>query len=65
MKVCFFCRETKEECGLEVDNLDKVGVIIFEFKGQPQLMEVHVFRTNRYSGQPTETEGVWPTSTVG
>lgn len=50
-------RETEEECGLIVEDLDKVGVILFEFKGQPQLMEVHVFRTEHYIGQPIETEG--------
>ena len=50
-------RETEEECGLVVRDLDKVGVILFEFTGQPQLMEVHVFRTTCYSGHPTETEG--------
>ena len=32
-------------------------MILFEFTGQPQLMEVHVFRTESYSGQPVETEG--------
>ena len=46
-----------EECGLDVTNLDKVGVIMFEFTGQPQLMEVHVFRTKCYTGIPVETEG--------
>ena len=30
---------------------------MFEFIGQPQLMEVHVFRTHQYTGTPVETEG--------
>ena len=59
--VYVFCsclyRETKEECGLVVSNLDKVGVIMFEFVGEPQLMEVHVFRTETFTGEPYETEG--------
>lgn len=50
-------RETQEESGLAVTNLDEAGVIIFEFIGQPQLMECHVFRTTCYSGQPAETDG--------
>ena len=50
-------RETQEESGLAVTNLDKAGVIIFEFLGQPQLMECHVFRTTSYSGHPVETDG--------
>jgi len=42
---------------VQVSKLDKVGVIIFEFVTQPQLFEVHVFRTEHYSGSPIETEG--------
>lgn len=53
----YISRETEEECCLVVEKLDKVGVILFEFTGQAQLMEVHVFRTDHYSGQPAETEG--------
>ncbi len=50
-------RETGEECCLTVSQLDKVGIILFEFVGEPQLMEVHVFRTHTFTGHPTETEG--------
>ena len=51
-----------EESGLHVSELDKVGVILFEFAREPQLMEVHVFRTSQYEGEPTETEGIrWHT----
>lgn len=57
INIHFTCRETEEECGLIVEDLDKVGVVMFEFTGQPQLMEVHVFRTIHYSGQPVETDG--------
>ena len=52
------CREMLEESGLCVSELDKVGVILFEFVREPQLMEVHVFRTNQYEGEPRETEGI-------
>ena len=50
-------RETKEECGLDVSELDQVGTLIFEFVGEPQLLEVHVFRTEQYTGTVTESEG--------
>ena len=52
-------RETKEECGLDVaiEDLDRVGVILFEFVGDPQIWEVHVFRTTHYSGIMIETDG--------
>ena len=46
-----------EESGLCVSDLDKVGVMLFEFVNEPQLMEVHVFRTWHYEGEPQETEG--------
>lgn len=54
-----FRRETKEECGIDVivTNLDKVGVLQFEFVNEPQILEVHVFRTKRFSGKVTESEG--------
>lgn len=50
-------RETKEECGLEVSQLDEVGTLIFEFIGEAQLLEVHVFRTEHFTGTVTESEG--------
>lgn len=50
-------RELLEESGITAHTLDKVGVFVFEFKDDPQLLEVHVFRTYNYSGTPTESEG--------
>ena len=35
----------------------KIGKIIFEFVGDPQLLEVHVFACETFLGTPTETEG--------
>ena len=42
---------------MDVSELDRVGTLIFEFVGEPQLMEVHVFRTEHYTGTITESEG--------
>ena len=42
---------------MHVTALDKVGVLLFEFVGQPQILEVHVFRTEHYSGEVAESEG--------
>ena len=50
-------RETKEECGLDVSHLDEVGTLIHEFVGEPQLLEVHVYRTEHFTGTVTESEG--------
>ena len=53
-------RELQEESGLVVDNeaLRECGRIFFEFKGDPRLLEVHVFQTRAYQGIPTESEEV-------
>ena len=53
-------RELMEESSLTANALDKVGELIFEFKGDDQLLEVHVFRSFDYSGTPTESEGMHP-----
>ena len=53
-----FTRELHEESGLRaLGALDEVGVIVFEFVDQPQLLEVHAFRTENYEGSPEESEG--------
>jgi hypothetical protein len=35
----------------------KVGILEFEFVGNPTLLEVHVFDVPQYEGEPVETEG--------
>jgi 8-oxo-dGTP diphosphatase/2-hydroxy-dATP diphosphatase len=53
-------REIEEEAGIKVENLDKVGVIEFEFKGNPEILQVHVFKSDNFLGQPTESEEMKP-----
>ncbi|KAM8824146.1 oxidized purine nucleoside triphosphate hydrolase [Synchiropus picturatus] len=53
-------RELLEESGLTVDALEKVGNIKFEFVGETQLLDVHVFRADSYNGDPTESEEMRP-----
>jgi len=48
---------TMRECGLEVKNLDRVGTVRLDFTWQPQMTELHIFRTFTYSGAPVETKG--------
>lgn len=50
-------RELFEECSLKVKTLNEVGVLKFEFVGEPVVMEVHIFKTNSYIGSPQESEG--------
>ena len=53
----FYCRELFEESGLTVNELQEAGILKFEFLGEPEIMEVRVFTTNKYEGTPTESEG--------
>lgn len=58
MILCWLhCRELEEECGLRSTTLCQVGVSIFEFIGEPQQLEVHVFSTDDYTGRVIESEG--------
>jgi len=40
-------------------SLEKVGVLLFEFVDEPPIMEVHVFKTSKFLGEPTESEGLF------
>ena len=53
-------REIFEEAGIKVKELEKVGIIDFEFKGNPEILEVHIFKGHDYSGEPTESEEMKP-----
>ncbi|XP_025779138.1 7,8-dihydro-8-oxoguanine triphosphatase [Puma concolor] len=53
-------RELQEECGLTADTLHKVGRIVFEFVGEPELMDVHIFRTDSVQGTPAESDEMRP-----
>ena len=46
-------REVKEECGLDVKEKDLkyMGVIDFEFQGNPEHLDVHVFEARVFSGK--------------
>nr|CAD7569503.1 unnamed protein product [Timema californicum] len=48
--------ELQEECGLHVDEMDRVGLLEFQFEGDPVLLEVHVFTTTNFKGEPVETD---------
>ncbi|KAG7316945.1 hypothetical protein KOW79_019243 [Hemibagrus wyckioides] len=53
-------RELLEESSLTVKTLHKIGNITFEFVGETELMDVHIFRADDYSGEPTESEEMRP-----
>ncbi len=53
-------REVREEAGVEVSELEKVGVIEFEFQGNPELLEVHIFKATNFTGTPSESDEMRP-----
>lgn len=53
-------REVKEEAGIEIENPEKVGILEFEFAKNGEVIEVHIFKTDKFSGEPTETEEMKP-----
>jgi len=53
-------REVFEEAGINCNNLEKFGIIDFEFQGKPEILEVHFFKTTSFSGSITESEEMKP-----
>jgi 8-oxo-dGTP pyrophosphatase MutT (NUDIX family) len=56
-------RETAEEVGVDVAELEKVAILTFYFtdpKCQDWNQEVHVFLTRSWEGEPSESEEMKP-----
>jgi len=53
-------REIQEEAGIILKNIDKVGIIDFEFKGNPEILQVHIFKADNFLGEPIESEEMKP-----
>jgi 8-oxo-dGTP diphosphatase/2-hydroxy-dATP diphosphatase len=54
-------REMREECGIAIQQMEKVGIHEFVFQSNPsEVLEVHVFRVDAFSGEPVETEEMRP-----
>jgi 8-oxo-dGTP diphosphatase/2-hydroxy-dATP diphosphatase len=53
-------RETKEEIGVVPLDLKKMGILRFQFKGEAEILEVHVFRCSDFEGEIKETEEMKP-----
>jgi 8-oxo-dGTP diphosphatase/2-hydroxy-dATP diphosphatase len=53
-------RETLEEAMIEVTDLEKVGVLEFEFVGNSEILETHLYRATEFIGEPSETEEMRP-----
>lgn len=58
-------RELQEEIGIKVQDLEKAGIIDFEFAqdgsaASGTALEVHIFRISDFSGEPQESEEMKP-----
>lgn len=53
-------REVWEEAGIQVPIVEKMGMIHFEYEGRPETMEVHIFKTKEFEGNPSESEEMEP-----
>ncbi len=54
-------REMQEECAVVIEEMEKVGIHEFRFEKNPkEILEVHVFRVDAFSGEPRETEEMRP-----
>lgn len=50
----------QEESGITVLDAHYAGRNIFEFVGEPLLLEVHIFKASKYEGKPVETPEMAP-----
>uniref|UniRef100_W5LZU0 Oxidized purine nucleoside triphosphate hydrolase n=2 Tax=Lepisosteus oculatus TaxID=7918 RepID=W5LZU0_LEPOC len=53
-------RELLEESSLTADTLEKIGEIKFEFVGETELLDVHIFRADSFHGEPAESDEMRP-----
>jgi len=53
-------REMREEAGLELRDIKKAGVVEFEFRGNPEILRVHIFRASEFEGKLIESDEMKP-----
>ncbi|KAI7890681.1 NUDIX hydrolase domain-like protein [Mucor mucedo] len=53
-------RELLEESELEAVEMEKIGNNLFTFENDPVGLDVHIYTTTRYLGEPHETEEMNP-----
>lgn len=53
-------RETKEEAGIEVLKMNKLGILEFAYQDGSGNMEVHIFYAKEFKGNPIESEEMKP-----
>lgn len=53
-------REIFEEAGIVVVDIEKMGTLDFEFQGNPEILEVHIYRATDFTGEPVESDEMRP-----
>ncbi len=53
-------REMLEEAGVTIGKMEKLGLIEFEWQGNPEIHEVHLFKVHSFADNPIETEEMKP-----
>ena len=53
-------RELFEEAGIEARNLEKIGILHFQWEKKPEILEVHIFKVREFQGEPVESEEMTP-----
>jgi 8-oxo-dGTP diphosphatase/2-hydroxy-dATP diphosphatase len=53
-------RELLEESGITATVMEKMGIMEFEFRGQEEVLQVHVFHVKEFIGEPRASEEMLP-----
>ncbi|MBI1215760.1 MAG: NUDIX domain-containing protein [Alphaproteobacteria bacterium] len=53
-------RELQEEAGIEAGPLTRRGIVEFRWQGKPDVLQVHVFHADSFTGDPVESEEMKP-----
>lgn len=53
-------REMKEESGIKISKMNKLGILEFAYQDGSGNMEVHIFYVKEFKGSPAETEEMKP-----
>lgn len=53
-------REVREEAGVSIENPEKAGILRFEFQGSPEHLEMHIFKAEKFDGEPREGDEMRP-----
>lgn len=53
-------REMQEECGVTIQEMEKVAINTFRFVDDQRVLEVHMYRVTAATGEPVETDEMAP-----